>query len=164
MPSNEHVSTEQLEQLRTFLVSRWIAWGAQYGKPVTEKGEGMCRFTAVFLKLALGRGWQFSGGYPDMYDPVHGWIDNPKGGGFQTASKWEAHHWVTNGKVIIDLTASQFGEAPILQVPVTDPRFRTTLRPYQVTEALRDVRGRATQWHKDWKNFSQSAPTRTIQP
>jgi len=139
-------------RLREFLVPRWIAWGSENNTVVTERGEGMCRFTAAFLSLALGRGWCLSGGYPDLYRPETGWGDNPNGGGFLVEGKWEAHHWVTNGRLIVDLTASQFGELPVLVVPVTDSRFRETLIfPSQRSEALRDVRKRAIGWHNEWK-------------
>lgn len=144
---------DQLQCLRDFLVSRWISWGSERGKPVTAAGKGMCRFTSAFLTLALGQDWKFSGGYPEVYLAGKGWVDNPNGGGFRLGQTWVAHHWVTNGTMIVDLTASQFGQPDILLVPVTDARFKATLQPYQVKEALRDVRDRANQWHKEWLKF-----------
>ena len=47
-----------LVDAREFLESRWIRWGEAHGKPVTCAGEGMCRFTSVFLICILGTGWK----------------------------------------------------------------------------------------------------------
>ena len=35
-------------------------------------------------------------------------------GGFFDGVVWRAHYWVTDGKRIVDLTANQFGAAPIV--------------------------------------------------
>lgn len=144
--------TTDLAALRAFLTSRWIEWGQANHKPVTARGEGMCRFSAYFLKLALGNGWRFSGGVPDVFDwPSRKWIDRPDGGGYFDGCAWQAHHWVTDGKTIIDMTASQFGERDIMIVPATDPRFHETISTQRErAEAARDVETRARQWHKDW--------------
>lgn len=153
-------ASQLLLEIRQFLVPKWIAWGQSHGKEVTERGEGMCRFTAAFLANALGRGWRFSGGTPDIYHPEQGWIDRPHGGGFWTGSGWEAHHWVTNGALIVDLTASQFGAPQVLITPKTDPRFRETLQSIDIQEALRDVRDRARQWATEWDASRGNGPPR----
>lgn len=151
--SNQGVPTlEELKRIRTFLTQKWIEWGNERNRSVTKDGEGMCRFTSAFLLGLLGKGWRFAGGYPSDYHwGEQKMIDLPKG--FFDGSQWHAHHWITNGKVIIDLTASQFGAEEIIVTPESDKRFGSTfMMPTEITDALRDVRDRAAVWLKEYRS------------
>lgn len=147
-----------LEGIRGFLEERWVAWGRERDRPVTRDGEGMCRFTSAFLIAALGSHWQFSGGFPEYWDFESGAMKpRASGGGYFDGEKWHAHHWVTNGRLIVDLTASQFGAERILVVPADDSRFRSTfVSRHEIQEALRDVKERATVWAREWFELQSS--------
>lgn len=152
---------DEFVALRRFLVPLWVAWSQSpnaFGEPrnvvVTEAGEGMCRFTSAFLALALKRaGWRFDGGSPDVFDwEAKRWTTSSAGGGFRGRDgRWHGHHWVRRKDVIVDLTAAQFGDEPVLITSISDPRYRSTLNPLSRSEALRDVSGRAKEWHALFK-------------
>lgn len=147
----------ELTQIRKFLIPHWVAWGNSSEKIVTEKGEGMCRFTAAFLARVLGKGWKFDGGYPDVFDPRSlQWVYCVDGGGYKLPSgTWEAHYWATDGKVIVDLTASQFGEQDVVIVPISDARYKSTMTAFLRKESMKDVRYRANQWADLWDASKQ---------
>lgn len=147
-----------LTDLRSFLVPQWIDWGRERGRTVTRRGESMCRFTAAFLIKVLGSGWRFEGGSPDVWDGASNrWTTSAHGGGFQAKDgTWHAHHWVTKGGVLVDLTASQFGEPnehpDVIVTDRNDPRYRSTLHSQvERREALEHVRKRAERWAHLWK-------------
>lgn len=145
-------SVAELVAIRAFLSQQWIEWGHERNRSITTKGEGMCRFSSAFLLGYLGKGWQFVGGYPSEFHwGKQRMIDRPKG--FFDGSQWHAHHWITNGKVIIDLTASQFGAEEIIVTPESDKRFGSTfMMPSEIKDALRDVRDRAALWLKEYRS------------
>lgn len=150
-----------LRDLRSFLEPLWCAWGRDNGKPVTQAGEGMCRFTAAFLSKILGKGWRFDGGHPDVFDwNQRAWVKSAAGGGFLDGNGiWQPHHWVAKGNLIVDLTASQFGEDKILVIGPDHPmrvRFRSTMDSLSRAEAMRDVERRAKAWVSLWR--AQAAP------
>ncbi len=43
--------------------------------------------------------------------------------GFRAAGGWESHAWVEAGGFLIDITADQFGDAPVIVLPVHDRRY-----------------------------------------
>lgn len=148
------LSPERISEIRCFLVPLWIQWGVDRGKPVSAAGEEMCRFTSAFLVKVLGPGWRFDGGHPDVFDwKSKAWVDSGLGGGFLDASGvWRPHHWVCKNGVIVDLTASQFGEPDMVITTSEDPRFRSTMDSRSRAEALRDVQARASAWASDWRS------------
>lgn len=148
-----HPLEVRLQTIRDFLVPLWVEWGELRGKVVTDKGEGMCRFTAAFLAQALGDGWKFTGGHPDMLD-THAlrWVDRPDGGGFKSAQgQWHGHHWVYKDDLIVDLAAAQFDESDVIITSIEDSRYRATLDKQEVQEALRDVKKRTGDWLLLWR-------------
>ncbi|HEY6436717.1 MAG TPA: hypothetical protein VIY47_09005 [Ignavibacteriaceae bacterium] len=144
-------SLHQLKEIREFLVPKWIDWGQKNNKFVSEKGEGMCRFTSAFLLGILGHGWKLNGGHAEFYHHFDGWIPRPMGGGYSDGKNWFSHYWIEKKGVIVDLTASQFGGSEILVVRKNDPRFKSTIVSKQdIQEALFDVKERAKIWSDDW--------------
>jgi hypothetical protein len=47
--------------------------------------------------------------------------------GVFTADGWEGHAWVEANGYVIDITADQFGHAPIIVTPASDPAYRPAL-------------------------------------
>jgi hypothetical protein len=43
--------------------------------------------------------------------------------GFFSGVRWEGHTWVEYGNWIIDITADQFGGAPVIVSSINDPRY-----------------------------------------
>lgn len=160
-------------ELREFLVPRWIAWGQRNVKPVDASGQGMCRFTSAFLALALpsamarasgapfdfAAGWRMQGGFADRFDHQEmAWRYGELEEGYLAQDgRWKSHHWVSDGRWIVDLTASQFGDDPVIVTSVRDPRFRGTLSPAERKTALRDVNDRAQVWLREWLQATEQS-------
>lgn len=129
---------EILRPIREHLEGIWQNYRYENDMPDTDiVSEGMCVMTSrtllsLFNKLGHGD-WYIEGGSPDF------------GAGYQPTGDEECywHTWITNGELIIDMTADQFGMSSpeILIAEDNDPRFRTSeaarddMRNYGVVES-----------------------------
>jgi hypothetical protein len=115
-----------------FLQPHWERWHREWGPPFPNvASQWTCTRSAAFLAFALkedGLAAFFTSGRPGS-NAVDG-----DGCGFRTADRWEGHAWVICGRHIVDITADQFGQAPVLISGASDQRYRsgcnesTTLR------------------------------------
>ena len=115
--SNHDTLRIALNTLRTFLLPRWQAKhahilsmrGVLHGGPVKTQDRAMCRFTAVFVEAALPMlgidGFEYAEGRH---------VSDDEDGGYLCRGHWYAHAWLTNGDTIIDITATQFGDVPVV--------------------------------------------------
>lgn len=108
-----------LRAARAFLEPHWKLWWEHAGQPAwqTTLSAGTCGRTSCFLKDLLpeyGFAARIAFGSPMECEC-----------GFHTDEGWKGHCWIvlTDPSCIVDLTADQFGEAPILITGVNDPRF-----------------------------------------
>ncbi|MDQ2094132.1 hypothetical protein [Rhodalgimonas zhirmunskyi] len=108
-----------LRTVRVFLEPHWKLWWEHRGQPGGQKtlSEGTCGRTSCFLKDLLpeyGFATRMAFGSPVECDC-----------GYHTGKGWKGHCWVVvdDPSVIVDLTADQFGEVPVLIVPADDPRY-----------------------------------------
>ena len=138
-----------LNEIRDFLIPKWIEWGKSRNQHVTDAGENMCRFTSAFLEKTLGRGWKYEGGLNSRFNGTQ-WVDQPMGF-LDIHGKWNDHCWVQSKTHIIDLTAAQFGLEPIVVTHVDDSRYAGGLNPMEKRESMEHVRKRALDWHKEWQ-------------
>lgn len=51
------------------------------------------------------------------------------GSGLLTATGWQSHAWIEAGGHIVDITADQFGHAPVIVVPSDHPAYRHAADP-----------------------------------
>lgn len=152
-----NVNEAYLHEIRHFLVPLWKEWGKSRRPvfPVTIKGEGMCRFTSVFLARILGPEWRFSCGSP-QYCHASGQL--LEAGGFWDGLAWHEHCWVSNGRDIVDLTASQFGALPVLLEPALDKRWVGNVRnTWQLEELVQGVSHRVEYWEYLWRQSQKVA-------
>ena len=111
---------ELARECRRFLEPHWAAWHSKAGSPEGRRtlSEGTCGRSSAFLCDLLKRqGFEAETvfGSPVECDC-----------GFLTAEGWRGHGWVrvTAPDCIIDLTADQFGAAPVIVTASDDPRYR----------------------------------------
>ncbi|MDR6218150.1 hypothetical protein [Deinococcus soli (ex Cha et al. 2016)] len=109
-----------LRALRATLDTHWARHG--------QTSAGQCiRVTALLHHLTGGA---VQGGWPTPHAP----------GGFITARGAHFHYWLELGGFIIDLTADQFGDAPVIYTPTPDARYRPCATPADIHLDFRDVR------------------------
>ncbi len=150
-----NVNEALLQEIRHFLVPLWREWGRsrQPRFSVTIKGEGMCRFTSVFLADMLGPEWRLTCGTP-IYSEETGELLEP--GGFWDGQQWHEHCWVSNGRDVVDLTASQFGAPSILLESVLDKRWVANVtNPWQLEDLEAGVQHRVNYWLHLWEKSQQ---------
>lgn len=131
----------QLVLTRKALEGYWSAWAVERNRPEAASGATMCRFTAAFLVLVLGWRWTVEGGEPNYPGESAGFFDG---------KAWHAHYWVTDGERIVDLTANQFGAAPIIVTSAADERYQENYSYDELADALHHVKTRAQQWAVDF--------------
>lgn len=101
----------------------WPAWHAGWGGSLpSPQSRYTCVRTSLFImRLLADRGiaGTLRSGVPDG-----GERGAPVGPfGFHADGSWHGHAWVEAGGCIVDITADQFGDAPVIVVPVPDPRY-----------------------------------------
>ncbi|GLK86295.1 hypothetical protein [Ancylobacter defluvii] len=107
---------------RSFLEAIWPEWHAAWGETPMVMSRGTCGRSSLFLIGILqehGLPAHWVSGTPRLGD------DEPEVGphGFFDGRQWQAHAWVRQHDMIIDVTADQFGAAPVLVVAATDRRY-----------------------------------------
>ncbi|MDQ2089623.1 hypothetical protein [Marimonas arenosa] len=106
--------------MRAFLEPHWAVWHARTGSPEGRRtlSEGTCGRSSRFLCEVLRRDGfeaELVFGSPVECDC-----------GFRTEAGWKGHGWVLVREParIVDLTADQFGAAPVIVTGIDDPRYR----------------------------------------
>ncbi|KWU17753.1 hypothetical protein [Burkholderia cenocepacia] len=127
-----------------FVRDRWADKAIALSKREMAQGVGMCRYTAAFLACQMKPRWRFAGGAQDWRDGT-GLVGD---GGYFDGSAWHPHHWVTDGELIVDLAATQFGGAAIEVVPVNDARYCGNYLRRDCVEAVRGVSQGLKEWNR----------------
>ncbi len=102
-------------QARSFLEPVWLDWHTSRGGDIpTPLSRSTCGRSGLFLKRVLQAEYPApgGGGPPQAYF------------GFHAGSDWQSHAWVETGNWIIDLTADQFGDEPVIVATRPDPRYQ----------------------------------------
>lgn len=135
---------------RAFMEPVWADWHRDGGgncPPIPS--QSTCGRTALFLQRALvedGFCAHWANGIPRASE------EGPQLGpfGFFDGASWRSHCWVKAEGWIVDITADQFGAAPVIVVPVTDPRYgeRTfdAASPEHISRRIRQVDGLWPLW------------------
>jgi len=112
---------------RTFLLPHWSRWHHLWGPPPPAISyQWTCVRSSVFLVKALHRCGieaRLQSGQPPKKAPGVAGEDC----GLFTAEGWVGHAWVEASGFVVDITADQFGHAPVVVLPAAD----TTYRPAQ---------------------------------
>ncbi len=109
---------------RMFLLPHWSRWHQLWGPPLpTAASQWTCVRSSVFLMRAFHRCGieaRLQSGQPPMKAPGIAGEDC----GLFTADGWMGHAWVEANGCVIDITADQFGDAPVIVAPASDPKYR----------------------------------------
>ena len=143
------------DRLRPFLELRWqekhLTWAEDLPKVWSAY---MCRYTSIFLQHVLASDRHIStiivGGRPIR--DLHG---TPRGkyGFIDRHNCWYDHCWLETKHLIIDLTADQFGDLPIIITPKRDKRYRANLDEYdpQFRYHMIKLSQTSDRWLKMWQ-------------
>lgn len=106
----------------------------------------MCRYGALFLSEILKEKtndlWYVEGGstWPPFY----------KTGGFKTKEgEWKGHYWATNGSIIVDIAAKQFGEEEVIITSRDDSRYESNYTKKELKRDLSFVKDTVKEWKKE---------------
>jgi hypothetical protein len=128
----------ELAAIRQFLEPLWQElqreWGGEEGACPSLY---MCRHAALFL-VAVLPGAEIEAGRGD-------------GAGFLDANgQWQDHAWVRQGEWLLDITADQFGAAPVIVTAPHDPRYRANLSQAEITTQFSRLKPRWREWERMW--------------
>jgi hypothetical protein len=99
-------------QVRAFLEPVWLEWHTAGGNDVPSPlSRSTCGRSSLFLMRVL------QSSFPPAWC-LRAWF------GFHAGSDWQSHAWVEASDWIIDLTADQFGDEPVIVVTRPDPRYQ----------------------------------------
>ncbi len=109
---------------RTFLAPHWTRWHEVWGQSSpTVASQWTCVRSSLFLMKALGRcgiDARLESGQP--MKRASGVVSEDCG--LFTAGGWMGHAWVEANGFVIDITADQFGHAPVIVIPANDAIYR----------------------------------------
>ena len=109
---------------RKFLKPAWVRWRQSRGELVpATPSTNTCGRSSLFLRDVLraeGFSAEWANGVPRRNEG--GAEAGPFG--FFSGQRWESHAWVVTDDFILDITADQFGAAPVIVTPISDPRYR----------------------------------------
>ncbi len=117
-------------RVRRFLEEIWPDWHREYGRAVPAiPSSGTCGRSSLFLQRVLA---------------AEGVACVVQQGEFHAPAKAPARHaWVEAGPVLLDVTADQFGLAPVVMLDRNDIRYRPG--PDTALPAFKDGRARAVE-------------------
>jgi len=103
---------------RAFLHPHWLRWHRIWGPPMpATPSQWTCVRSSIFLVRVLqDQGIEASLQSGQSPEPSPGIM--PKNCGLLTAGGWAGHAWVEAEGFIVDVTADQFGHAPVVVEPV----------------------------------------------
>jgi hypothetical protein len=108
---------------RLFMEPVWADWHAAWGGERPQPlSRNTCGRTSLFIVHVLrheGIQATWKTGVPRLEENA------PDLGpyGFCRNGRWESHAWVEASGFIVDITADQFGDEPVIVVPAGDPRY-----------------------------------------
>lgn len=108
---------------RLFIEPVWGRWHRSRGHAsLHPPARYTCGRTSLFLRDVLRHE-----GYPAEWmsgTPYAGGRGAPDAAcGFHSGTRWEGHAWVVSGKIIVDITADQFGDNPVVVTSTSDARY-----------------------------------------
>ena len=123
--------------VREFLAPVWVRWRQSRGEPVlATPSTNTCGRSSLFLRDVLrseGFSAEWTSGVPRLAE--EGADIGPFG--FFSGRRWESHAWVVSNNFILDITADQFGAAPVIVTPIVDDRYRAGYKDTAMPSARR---------------------------
>lgn len=141
--------------IRSFLEPIWVkAHEGWADEPVpTPPSKYMCRYSCLFLKQVLndaGYGeWQVYLGRPPSQE-LHGTAQGQFG--YQSADgKWYDHAWLIKGDTLIDITADQYGDMPVIVCNFVPEKYHANMSEADVSADFAKLKKRVDSWVAEWQ-------------
>lgn len=110
--------------VRTFLLPHWHRWHEGWGPPAPAlPSQWTCVRSSSFLARVLNS-WGISATLQSGQPPETASGQPVEACGIFTAEGWMGHAWVEANGHIVDITADQFGYAPVIVIPTGDAKYR----------------------------------------
>ncbi|MDZ7282143.1 lasso peptide biosynthesis protein [Sphingomonas sanguinis] len=109
--------------VRSFLLPHWHRWHALWGPPEPATPS---QWTCMRSSLLLARVFERCGiravirSGRSRYDADCVPMDR----GLFAAGTWESHAWIEVAGFVVDITADQFGHAPVVMTSACNPTYR----------------------------------------
>lgn len=139
-------------KLRLFLEEKWIEWKVTHwhknGVNRQESSQNMCGLSSLFLKKALEEEykniWRIAGG-----------VSSKNGGFIKNNGEIESHLWVVCDelKIIIDITADQFGYSSIIITNINDKRYLENFSVEEKQLNIKQYLETSDNWYKEAINI-----------
>jgi len=146
---------EFVTDIRLFLEPIWIkAHEAWADEPIpSPPSKYMCRYSCLFLKHAL-----HEAGYGDwkiyLGRPVSRELQGTEQGLFGYRSVdggWHDHAWLIKDGMLIDITADQYGDLPVIVDRLPFDKYNANLTEKEVAADLQKLSGRVSMWLAEWQ-------------
>lgn len=139
--------------VRQFLEPHWLTAHQSWNEIPDPLSRWMCRYSSLFLatllrELQSEHVWEIVGGRPPQDTDA---TPQAQVGMLGCDGTWHDHCWVKGNELIIDLTADQFGYAPVIVTHASDHRYRANLAEIDLEKDLQKLRRRPMQWLSDWR-------------
>lgn len=106
---------------RSYLEPFWLQWHRARSLEIPAvTSANTCGRSSLFLRDVL----RHEGFEAIWENGVPGAPHEPTG--FFDGSSWHGHAWVVSSHFIVDITADQFGDDPVIVTPADDMRYRAT--------------------------------------
>lgn len=114
-------ATDLAGRVRRFLQPHWETWHRERGLDPVVRSQWTCGRSSLFLtRVLLSAGFDCAWATGCPFDDA----GRPIAAGYYFEGEWRGHSWVETPTLIIDITADQFGLAPVTVLPVRDERYR----------------------------------------
>lgn len=138
---------------RTFLLPHWSRWHRLWGPPAPSvASQWTCVRSSFFLVRAFARcGMEArlqSGQSPEN---APGIISEECG--LFTAAGWMGHAWVETNGFVVDITADQFGHAPVIVSPASNPAYRPASEEAHTLKVTKNGVAAIDEIWPSWCNF-----------
>lgn len=146
---------EYVSKIRIFLEPLWLkAHEAWADEPVPNPpSKYMCRYSCLFLQRVLkdaGYGdWHIFLGRPTTPE-LHG-TENGVFGYRSTDGKWYDHAWLIKDSILIDITADQYGDMPVIVGDSVSTNYNANMSEDDVKADLQKLQKRVNYWLQEWK-------------
>ena len=110
--------------VRTFLRPHWHSWHKAWGPPAPiTSSQWTCLRSSLLLARAIEQ-LQVSAALRSGQPVEEANGETSRGYGLLTVAGWVSHAWVEAAGLVIDITADQFGYAPVVVTSIDDYTYR----------------------------------------
>jgi len=155
------------ERTRVSLESLWPEHDdflGGYGAPAStgQCGRSSCVLVRLLSEELPDGDWRLAGGLEDVRDRMNtdDLVPDAQSGGMVWSGFWQDHYWVVSEAygLIVDVTADQFGHAPVVVCGLDDPRYRENLLPGVADRHSMDWRLDVERWLGEIRSSASPSP------